>query len=129
MKLALLVLSAAAATCVSAAYNGTCARELVWGPTPGKTSETLEVGWPDGVPAVLVLVNATRDRYVRITGRYSEEKLPPGPVSQETHACVLLGTNETLTVPNVDASARVRLDPVSSNTLLEPLPGLYGKKE
>lgn len=120
----LLLVLCAAATRVSAAYNGTCARKLAWAPSAGRTSETLEVGWLDGVPAILVLANATSNHRVGITGRYSEEKAVPGPVSQETHECIPLGTNETLMVPNSDASARIRLDPVTNNTLLEPLPGM-----
>jgi hypothetical protein len=119
----LLLVLCAAAMCVSATYNGSCARRLAWAPTPGQTSDTLEVGWPDGVPAVLVLANATSNHYVRITGRYNRNKAAPGPVAQETHKCVPLGTNKTLMVPNADASARIRLDPATNNTLVEPLPG------
>jgi hypothetical protein len=119
----LLVLCTAA--CVSASYNGTCARELVWAPRRGKATETLEVGWPDGVPAFLVLGNATSDHYLRITGRYNKAKAAPGLVSEETHECFPLGTNKTLMLPNADASARIRQDPVTNDTLLEPLPGEF----
>ncbi len=120
-----LALLCAAGVCVSATYNDTCARELVWAPTPGKTAETLGVGWPDGVAAVLVLVNTTNDHYVLVTGRNHTEKVVPGPVVQETHVCIPLGTNETLTVLNFDASVRIRLDPATNDTLIEPLPGNF----
>ncbi len=115
----------ATTTRVSAVYNGTCARELKWAPTPGKSSGTLLVGWPDGVPTVLTLLNATSSHNVHLASRYTNKSsnTTPGPVSQETHECIPLGTNKTLLVQNVDGAARIRLDPANNNTLFEPLPG------
>jgi hypothetical protein len=94
------------------------------GRLPQGRLESLEVGWPDGVPAFLVLGNATSNYYLHITGRYNKDSGAPGPVSQETFECTPLGTNETLKVLYDDESARIRLDPVTNDTLIEPLPGI-----
>lgn len=103
----LLLLLCAAATCV-ADTNETCRRELVWAPTPGKTSEALEVVWLDNLPPILVLPNATAIHHVHLVGKKPETR---------AGGCA--------TQPKIDAAARIRLDPDTNNTLVEPLPGKF----